>query len=268
MLLIQVPPRGGLPTLAQLLQGHAPGLAIGIVAFGGLLWIVTYILAIRIGFRQKTYAIPFLAVCLNITWELAHTVIFLPEGTIDLITHAGWLAIDAVILWQVLRFGRKYETAGIMKEHFRTTVLAIVAVVFVAQVSFQHLWNANAIFPDQDGAITAFLINLIMSILFVELVHRRPNLEGLSLGVAWTKMLGSLCYSIGNLIALRSIGYVAYEVQYRPAGASEWVAAGQIGSMNIRPEFLYLLFSLTLFFDILYIALLIRRRRRRARTAA
>lgn len=259
---MQVPselPRGGLPTLAELLQGNAPSIATGIVTVGGVIWLVTYILAIRTGFKHKTYAIPFLAVCLNFTWEFAHSVVFRPDRTSDLVIHFAWLAIDAVILYQVFKFGRKYEKLPFIRKHFAAFVVGMLILLTAAHVSLQWLWNYNAIFPDQDGAIVAFIINLVMSILFVEMLYKRPKAEGMTLGVAWTKMLGSACYSVGNAIALGSIGHVLFEVQYRPAGGSEWIAAGDIGSTSIQPGFIYLLFVVTFAFDVLYIVLLHRR---------
>ena len=38
-------------------------------AIGYALWLVAYVLVIRKGFKDKTYAIPLIPICLNFTWE-------------------------------------------------------------------------------------------------------------------------------------------------------------------------------------------------------
>ena len=45
-----------------------------LTAISGLAWTIVYIDAIRIGFRQKTYAIPMAALGLNFAWESTYAV--------------------------------------------------------------------------------------------------------------------------------------------------------------------------------------------------
>jgi hypothetical protein len=40
-----------------------------LTALSGLAWTVVYIEAIRVGFTQRTYALPVVALALNIAWE-------------------------------------------------------------------------------------------------------------------------------------------------------------------------------------------------------
>jgi hypothetical protein len=41
-----------------------------LVLLSGLCWTVVYIDSVRLGFKDKTYAMPFWALALNIAWEL------------------------------------------------------------------------------------------------------------------------------------------------------------------------------------------------------
>ena len=41
----------------------------------GVCWTIVYIDGIRIGFRDKSYAIPFYALALNFAWELLYTIL-------------------------------------------------------------------------------------------------------------------------------------------------------------------------------------------------
>jgi hypothetical protein len=41
----------------------------------GLCWTIVYIDGIRVGLRDKSYAIPFYALALNFAWELLYTIL-------------------------------------------------------------------------------------------------------------------------------------------------------------------------------------------------
>ena len=70
-----------------------------LVALSGICWTVVYVDAIRIGFRNKTYAIPFWALALNFAWELLCTIIGYQEIGINdqMIANIVWLFCDAFI---------------------------------------------------------------------------------------------------------------------------------------------------------------------------
>ncbi|MBO3443209.1 hypothetical protein [Clostridium sp. CCUG 7971] len=42
----------------------------------GLFWIITYILIIKKSVKDKTYGMPFLAICLNLSWEFVFAFIY------------------------------------------------------------------------------------------------------------------------------------------------------------------------------------------------
>jgi hypothetical protein len=250
--------RGGLPTLAQLLSADAPRVALALIALGGVLWLIAYLAAIRTAHRDRVTTIPLTAVCLNITWEVVHSVVYPPPRTIDLWTNLAWLALDLVILAQVFRYGRSRESVATIQRHFPAVILGILALSFLGHLTFHRHVTANSIFPDESGAIPAYLINLVMSVLFVSLYFQRPDGAGLSRTVAWFKFLGSACYGVGNTMVLTRLPVVRYEVQVRAAGTSEWVMAGEVGNTTIHPGFLYFLFIGIALFDLIYLWLLYR----------
>src|SRR5438874_11947371 len=75
----------------------------------GVCWTIVYIDGIRVGLRDKSYAIPFYALALNFAWELLYTVLgFRAEGvTVQNIFNAVWFTFDIGILYTYFRFGRK-----------------------------------------------------------------------------------------------------------------------------------------------------------------
>ena len=75
----------------------------------GVCWTVVYIEGIRVGFKDKSYAIPFYALALNIAWELLHTVFGFRAGvSVQAIINAVWFAFDVGILYTYFKYGRKY----------------------------------------------------------------------------------------------------------------------------------------------------------------
>ena len=70
-----------------------------LTAISGLAWTSVYIDSIRIGFRQKTYAMPMAALALNFAWESTYAVQSLTtavslQGLVNLV----WALADLVIV--------------------------------------------------------------------------------------------------------------------------------------------------------------------------
>jgi len=77
-----------------------------------------------------------------------------------------------------------------IKDIFRPLVVFLVLV---------YSWGLNAFketFDDPLGWMSAFGINLIMSIVFILMFLERNDMRGVSITAAWCKMLGTLSTSI------------------------------------------------------------------------
>ena len=53
---------------------------LSLTVISGVCWTMVYVEGIRLGFREKSYAIPFYALAFNIAWELLHSVYGFREG--------------------------------------------------------------------------------------------------------------------------------------------------------------------------------------------
>ncbi|MDX2058263.1 MAG: hypothetical protein SFV24_10710 [Gemmatimonadales bacterium] len=248
--------RGGLPTLTQLLSADAPRFALSLIAVGGVVWLITYLAALRTSHRERVTTIPLAAVCLNITWEVVHSIVYPPPRQVDLYTNLAWLGLDLLILLQIFRYGRARQSVAQIRDYFAPVVIGVLVLSFVGHLTFHRHVTANSIFPDESGAIPAYLINLVMSVLFVSMYYQRTDGAGLSKTVAWGKCVGSLCYAVGNILVLNRLPTVTYEVQVRAAGAVTWVPAGEVGNTTIHPGFIFFLFAGIAIFDIIYLYLL------------
>ncbi|CAN7576204.1 hypothetical protein [Arthrobacter sp. LjRoot14] len=73
----------------------------------GVAWTAVYVEAIRIGFRDRTYAIPAAALALNFAWEGIYAsrsvaTVLSVQGVINIV----WALADVAILYTFVRFGR------------------------------------------------------------------------------------------------------------------------------------------------------------------
>ena len=170
----------------------------GIGAAGCLMWMIAYALFIRQGHRDKTYGVPMAAICLNITWE-AYTP-FLPNPVplwkyIELI----WCGIDGWILWQLWTYGKTTMLPAALQRYHHVVIVAMLAIALGFHMTWHSFGDDHLLFMD------AYLINLIMSLLFVIMFFGRPHQEGLSIPGAWLKMIGSLCTGVQSLVFLPKV---------------------------------------------------------------
>jgi hypothetical protein len=162
-------------TYSQLFTGFA----------GALFWSIGYVLIICKSFRDKTYGVPFLAVCMNYAWELTF-VSFPPHDAGQHIVHALWLTLDTCIVFTVLWFGPE-ELGWSPKQtivNFLLTTTCSVAVIL----------GLIYVYDDANGSLSAFTIDAVMAWLFVRMLFARQDLRGQSSDIAMSITIGSLAY--------------------------------------------------------------------------
>ena len=118
-------------------------------------------------------------------------------------------------------------------------------------LSFLGVYSFCLYFYDVYGLAVSFIMNLLMSVLFIPFLWARPNLRGISYPAAWAKMLGTFA---GGAVFC----YLWWPLQF---------ADGKLVRYPYWPEpmrpywFLIYLYGTILIFDLLYIYLVRERRR-------
>jgi hypothetical protein len=162
----------------------------------GVFWILTYVCVIRQGLVDRTYAMPFLALVMNITWEFLFTFVYPSVGgimqeTINLI----WFAADIAILAVFLKYWRSDYPKSLPESYFWPMfafAFVMVTPMMVATVS---------VFGRENGSVyTAFVDNLIMSVLFLSMLLRRGDRRGQSMWIAWGKLLGTATAALSQYL--------------------------------------------------------------------
>lgn len=179
-----------------------------LTVISGICWTVVYIDGIRIGIRDKSYAIPFYALALNFAWELLYTIFgFRANGvTVQNVFNAVWFTFDVGILYTYFRFGWKYfrwpivtdrrgsnspNPAGLGKDPFiGWSVLGLLTALAV-EYAFKKEFGVA-----RGAGYSAFSQNLLMSVLFIAMLVRRGGREAQSLTIAVNKWIGTLAPTI------------------------------------------------------------------------
>lgn len=163
-------------------------LMLTLTLVSGLAWTIVYLAAIRLGFAEKTYAIPAAAIALNIAWELLYTGTEL-AGTVSVQTPVdiAWSVLDLVIVITFLRFGRAELPVGISRSMFVGWVIVLLGSSAVVQGLFVHEFGWF-----RAPRYAAFLQNLLMSGLFLAMYVARRGKRGQSVLIALAKWIGTL----------------------------------------------------------------------------
>ncbi|MET9464383.1 hypothetical protein ABZY44_06070 [Streptomyces sp. NPDC006544] len=215
----------------------------------GVAWTAVYVEAIRVGLRDRTYAMPVAALALNFAWESTYAVNEFRSGvSAQGVVNVVWAVADILIVYTYLRYGRA-ELPGFVT---RPLFALWSALVFVTAFAVQWLFLAH--FGTHDASrYSAFLQNLLMSGLFIALYASRRGRHGQSLVIAVAKWLGTLAptflfgiledaplvLGLGLLCAVFDLAYVALlavdPAASDPAADGSGVRAGSAGGLSARP---------------------------------
>ena len=173
---------------------------IFLTLLSGIGWMIVYEECIRLGIKQKTYAMPFWALALNITWETIYSYsdIFLeahgPLTGINVaqsVVNVFWVFLDCVILYTYFKYGKKEWPEQISGKLFVPWSLLVILCSALLQLVFIKEFGFVL-----AAKYSAFLQNLLMSVLFIHLFISRKNMEGQSLLLAIAKWIGTLAPTI------------------------------------------------------------------------
>lgn len=158
----------------------------------GICWTVVYIDGIRLGIRDQSYAIPFYALALNIFWELLQTFYGLQSAlSVQTVINAVWFLFDIGILVTYFKYGRKYFSHTLPPGAFVGWSLLGLLTAFGVEFAFIREFGVAV-----GAGYSAFLQNLLMSVLFIDMLVKRGDREGQSLTIAINKWLGTLAPTI------------------------------------------------------------------------
>ncbi len=165
-----------------------------LTVLSGIAWTIVYIDCIRVGFKQKTYAMPIAALGLNIAWEWTYAVRDLAhDPQVQAWVNLIWAIADVVILITFFRYGRSEFPAFVSRPLFITSGIAIIVTSFLIQWLFIVEFGTEGM---KAAQYSAFLQNLLMSGLFIAMFVARRGPRGQTLLIAIAKWIGTLAPTI------------------------------------------------------------------------
>ena len=162
------------------------------VLLSGVAWTIVYIVSIRVGFTQQTYAIPLAALALNIAWESIYAVNgLITDRSVQTYINLAWGLADLVIVYTFFRYGRRELPRWVSRGMFIGWGVAVIGTAYIVQWLFivEFGWTAAAPY-------TAFLQNLLMSGLFIAMFVARRGARGQSIVIGVAKWIGTLAPTI------------------------------------------------------------------------
>lgn len=160
----------------------------------GIGWCIVYEECIRLAVTQKTYAMPFWALAMNITWEGIYSFTDLKfDMGVQAIVNLLWFFLDIVILMTYFKYGKKeWDKDKESWTFYAWSILGIVAMFLVQMAFYVEFGTAGHL----SAQYSAFIQNLIMSLAFINMLHKRNSTEGQSLLLAVAKWIGTLAPTI------------------------------------------------------------------------
>lgn len=182
-----------------------PPLLLLNVAFGlmGVAWIATYVMAVRRGYLEKVVAVPWLAVCTNVSWEFIYAFVFHIRPITDVI-NVMFTVIDAILLVQVFKYGHR-DAKSLSRNGFYWSAGGMVVFALAAHAA--SAWD----FADRGG-YNGWATTLFTSVMFVAMLNQRKSTAGQTMYIALVKMIGTLAATVGfaSLYPTRTLMWVFY----------------------------------------------------------
>ena len=145
-----------------------------------IFWGIAYVLIVRRGFIDKTFGFPFIAICIDTAWVFVFTFIYRQSPFMIL-----FIILDIIFIYQLVKF-RTSDLTNLSKFQYYAALILGLLTSFALIVAF------SIEFDDVHGVYSSFINTLFASVLFIVLILRRNNLQGQSIYIAISKMLGTL----------------------------------------------------------------------------
>jgi len=156
--------------------------------FGCWLWVVAYVVIIRDIRRYKFVGMPAMAGAGNFGWEFVWSFVFHTNmGLVAQRAYDAWFLIDIYIFWAIVKYGDKQGWAPSIRRVYKPMIMASA----IAFGLLFWLYRASGHQDYEIGAITAYMDNFLMSVLFLFMLSRLDDVRALAPSVAWMKMIGT-----------------------------------------------------------------------------
>ena len=157
---------------------------------GCLGWVVVYALVIWCISKNKYVEVPFIAVSANFAWEFLWSFVFKTDmGQFYVWGYRSWFLLDCFIVTGTFFYGSKQLLLGSLKTYFKPIFLFSLASWFV--LLYYYIKNYDLPISHM-GAYSGYVLNVMMSAMYIPLLLKEVNAFPFSKYAAWFKGVGTL----------------------------------------------------------------------------
>lgn len=166
----------------------------GLFFSGCVMWVITYLIVIKSIRSKRFIEIPLIAVCANFAWEFLWSFIFETNmGELYVWGYRLWFFLDCYILFNLFKYGYKQIDIPTLKN--KAQLIIAFGLACWGVMLFYYIQNYD--FPlSQMGAFSGYILNVMMSALYITTFLRLKNDHFFSKPAAWLKGVGTFLITI------------------------------------------------------------------------
>ncbi len=163
-------------------------------AAGCLLWIVVYVFTLRGAYKLEFIDIPLAIVCGNIVWEFLWSFVFYTDmGALYQWGYRVWFFMDCLIVYNLYRYGHKQLSIPLFKNNSHWLITLGIAAWTPVLYYYIAIYDAPV---SHMGAYSGYVLNVIISILYIPLFLKLNDRRLFSYPSAWCKAGGNLLINL------------------------------------------------------------------------
>jgi hypothetical protein len=179
-------------------------LELGLVLAGTIFWVIAYYIIIRDGFKYQFVEMPFLAGASNFAWEFVWGFMLVTDmGKLFVWGLRIWFFMDILIFYLLLKYGYKQLRNQALKRYFHPLEITVCLLWIPI---FYYMSKEG--YDTSMGAISAYMITVVMASLFINLRLSNPPEGIFSPYTGWMRLIGNTSMSVFVFLKYPQIHYL------------------------------------------------------------
>ncbi|GAA5157723.1 hypothetical protein [Viridibacterium curvum] len=148
-------------------------------------WLISYVVIIRRGIKDRACGMPLVPLCINLSWEFIFGFMHPDLPPANYVCMA-YFVLDLGIVWTYFKYGREEMPALLPRALFIPAFLLVLAMSFAGVLAVTYHFN------DWTGSYTGWGDNFLIPCALIAMLLRRGNTRGQSMYVAVLTWLASI----------------------------------------------------------------------------
>lgn len=166
-------------------------LQLWLFGIGAAFWVLSYVYIARTIVKHKFVEMPAGVLCANITWEFLWAFVFTQNmGEVIGIGYKLWFFFDVYVVWNFYKYGQKQMHPSMAPYYKWVFTFAAIGWLIV-----QYFFIKQG-FDNPIGANSAYIINILISSLYVFMFLRLEDKSVLSFTAGWARGAGTGLISV------------------------------------------------------------------------